>query len=50
MDLVSCLTLRAAAHAAGTSCETARTTLKRVFIKVGVHSQPQLVVRLMKTL
>lgn len=48
MGLVSGLTLRAAALAAGTSYETARTTLKRVFIKVGVQSQSQLVARLLR--
>lgn len=50
MGLVSGLTLRAAAQASGTSYETARTTLKRVFVKVGVHSQSQLVARLLRDL
>ena len=50
MGLVSGLTLRAAARASGTTYETARTTLKRVFLKVGVHSQSQLVAKLLRVL
>ncbi len=44
------LNLRAAAQAAGTTYETARTTLKRVFLKVGVQSQAQLLSRLLRDL
>ncbi len=42
--------LRDAADAAGTTYETARTTLKRVFVKVGVQSQAQLLSRLLRDL
>lgn len=50
MGLVGGLSLREAARAAGTSYESARTTLKHVFAKVGVHSQSQLVARLLREL
>jgi DNA-binding CsgD family transcriptional regulator/PAS domain-containing protein len=50
VGLLDGLNLRAAAEAAGTTYESARTTLKRVFIKVGVQSQSQLVARLLRDL
>lgn len=50
MGLLDGMNLRAAADAAGTTYETARTTLKRVFVKVGVQSQSQLLSRLLRDL
>ena len=50
VGLLDGLNLRAAAQAAGTTYESARTTLKRVFIKVGVQSQSQLISRLLRDL
>lgn len=50
MGMVNGLSLREAAAAAGTSYESARTTLKRVFVKLGVHSQSQLISRLLREL
>ena len=50
MGLLQGHSLREAARSAGTTYESARTTLKRVFAKVGVHSQSQLVTRLLHEL
>ncbi|MGE0098220.1 MAG: hypothetical protein AB7S86_07705 [Hydrogenophaga sp.] len=50
MHLLDGLNLRAAAQATGTTYESARTTLKRVFLKVGVQSQSQLLSRLLRDL
>ena len=50
LGLLNGLNLRHAAQAAGTTYESARTTLKRVFIKVGVQSQSQLLSRLLRDL
>lgn len=48
--LLNGLNLRAAAQAAGTTYESGRTTLKRVFMKVNVQSQSQLLSRLLRDL
>ena len=50
LGLLNGLNLRHAAQAAGTTYESARTNLKRVFIKVGVQSQSQLLSRLLRDL
>lgn len=50
LGLMAGLSLRAAAQAADTTYESARTTLKRVFQKLDVHSQSQLVARLQRDL
>jgi DNA-binding CsgD family transcriptional regulator/PAS domain-containing protein len=50
IGLLKGLNLRAAAQAAGTTYESARTTLKRVFMKVGVQSQSQLISRVLRDL